>query len=84
MIKFRIDRKLNNQGKDCLIIQIKKWWYFKWRDLYVKKGDEYNQVEFPIVQYLKAVDFIDDLKEYPEKLTEYYTIIPTFSFMSRV
>lgn len=84
MMRFRINRKLNNQGKDCLIIQIKRWWYFKWRDLYVKKDEKYNQVEFPIVQYLKAVDFIDDLKEYPEKLKDYYTIIPLFNFMSKV
>lgn len=73
MIKFRIDRKLTNNGKDRLVIQVKKWWYFNWRDLYWKKDNEFLQVEFPIDQYLEAVSFIEDLKENLDKLENYHT-----------
>lgn len=76
-MKFKITRKLNNYKEDKLIIQVKKWWYFNWRDLYWCKeefdGDEFYQVEFPIDQYLQAKEYINECVNNPDK---FYTIIP--------
>lgn len=83
-MKFRINRKLNNCNEEKLIIQVKKWWYFSWRDLYWCKeesdGDEYYQKEFPIDQYLQAKDFIEELEENPERQKYYYTLTKILGF----
>lgn len=75
-MKFRITRKLTNYKEDRLVIQVKKWWYITWKDLYYCKeepdGDEFYQVQFQVGNYLEAKDFITELIENPEKVKKYY------------
>ena len=85
-MKFGIERKLNNYNQEKLIIQVRKWWYLNWRDLYWgdEKYYEFYQVEFPIDRYLQAKDFIKELEENQLDQRRYYTFTKIFGNVFRL